>query len=51
MATTRLSDVIVPEVFYPYMIKRTKERGAIFQSGILRSERKQIPISFLVTNG
>jgi len=38
MATTRLSDVIVPEVFYPYMIKRTKERGAIFQSGILRGD-------------
>lgn len=35
MATTRLSDVIVPEVFFPYMVKRTKEKSAIFQSGIL----------------
>lgn len=35
MAVTRLTDVIVPEVFYPYMIKRTKEKAAIFQSGIL----------------
>lgn len=38
MATTRLTDVIVPEVFYPYMVLRTKERGAIFQSGILRPD-------------
>lgn len=35
MATTRLTDVIVPEVFFPYMVKRTKEKSAIFQSGIL----------------
>lgn len=34
----RLSDVIVPEVFFPYMQTRTKERAAIFQSGILRPE-------------
>lgn len=38
MATTRITDVVVPEVFYPYMIKRTKERGAIFNSGILRTD-------------
>lgn len=36
--TTRLSDVIIPEVFYPYMMKRTKEKSAIFQSGILRPD-------------
>lgn len=35
MATTRLTDVIVPEVFYPYLMKRTMEKSAIFQSGIL----------------
>lgn len=35
MASTRLTDVIVPEVFFPYMVKRTTEKSAIFQSGIL----------------
>ncbi len=49
MATTRISDVIVPEVFYPYMIQRTKERGAIFQSGILRSDANLT--SFLAGGG
>jgi hypothetical protein len=32
---TRLTDVIVPEVFYPYIVKRTTEKSSIFQSGIL----------------
>ena len=36
--TTRLTDVIIPEVFYPYMMKRTKEKSAIFQSGIMRPD-------------
>ena len=35
MAATVLSDVIVPEVFTPYMIERTAERSAFFQSGIV----------------
>lgn len=35
MAATRLSDVIVPEVFYPYIQKRTTEKSAIFNSGLL----------------
>lgn len=35
MATVRLTDVIVPEVFYPYIVKNTMEKSAIFQSGIL----------------
>lgn len=38
MAVTRISDVIVPEVFLPYMMKETKTKSAIFQSGILRSD-------------
>lgn len=38
MAVTRISDVIVPEVFLPYMLKETKTKSAIFQSGILRSD-------------
>lgn len=35
---TRISDVIVPEVFTPYMMRETKTKSAIFQSGILRSD-------------
>lgn len=34
MATT-LSDVIVPELFTPYVVQRTMERSALFQSGII----------------
>lgn len=35
MAATRLSDVIVPEVFHQYVVKNTAEKSAIFNSGIL----------------
>ena len=35
--TTRLSDVIVPEVFTNYVIRETMEKSAIFQSGIVQS--------------
>ena len=38
MAVTRLSDVIVPSVFVPYMLKETTTKTAIFQSGILRQD-------------
>lgn len=40
MAATRtvITDVIVPEVFYPYIVKRTAEKSAIFQSGILMND-------------
>ncbi len=34
MATT-LTDVIVPELFTPYVVQRTMERSALFQSGII----------------
>ena len=34
---TTLSDVIVPELFNPYVINRTKELSALFQSGIVNS--------------
>lgn len=33
--TTRISDVIVPEVFNPYVINRTMELSALYQSGIV----------------
>lgn len=35
MPITRLSDVIVPELFTPYVINRTMELSALFQSGII----------------
>ena len=35
MAGTTLSDVIVPELFTPYVIKRTMELSALFNSGIV----------------
>ena len=35
MAITTLSDVIIPEVFDPYVINRTKELSALFESGIV----------------
>lgn len=36
--TTRITDIIVPEVFTPYMLERTKELSALFQSGIVSSD-------------
>lgn len=38
MAVTRISDVIVPEVFASYMAKDTTEKTEIFRSGILRPD-------------
>lgn len=35
MAKTQISDVIVPEIFTPYVIQRTMEKSALFQSGIV----------------
>jgi hypothetical protein len=35
MAKTRISDVIVPEVFNPYVVERTTQLSALFQSGII----------------
>ena len=37
MAVTQLSDVIVPELFNPYVIKKTMELSALFQSGIVEN--------------
>lgn len=37
-AVTRISDVIVPENFVPYMQVNTKVKNAMFESGILRSD-------------
>lgn len=38
MAATTLSDVIVPELFNPYVTKRTMELSALFQSGIVAND-------------
>lgn len=35
MAKTKISDVIVPEVFAPYVINETTEKSALWQSGII----------------
>lgn len=33
--TTRITDVILPEIFNPYIVKRTNELSALYQSGIV----------------
>lgn len=35
MAVTRIADVIVPELFTPYMVQRTSELSALWQAGIV----------------
>lgn len=37
MAATRLSDVIVPEVFTPYTVERTAEVSTLLRSGIIQT--------------
>ncbi len=38
MASTRLSDVIVPEVFHRYIVEKTAEISALFQSSLVSSD-------------
>jgi hypothetical protein len=38
MAATKISDVIVPDVFNPYVVERTAEKSALYQSGIIQSD-------------
>ncbi|HEY9737532.1 MAG TPA: major capsid protein [Trichocoleus sp.] len=35
MATTSIADIIVPEIWVPYMQERTAQKSALFQSGII----------------
>ncbi|HEY9659397.1 MAG TPA: major capsid protein, partial [Allocoleopsis sp.] len=35
MAVTRISDIIVPEIFAPYVIQRTADKSALWQSGLI----------------
>ena len=37
MAATRISDIIVPEVFNPYVIERTAELSGFWQSGVVET--------------
>ncbi len=38
MASTRLADVIVPEVFHRYIVEKTAEISALFQSRLITSD-------------
>jgi hypothetical protein len=38
MAATLVGDIIIPEVWVPYTIERTKEKSALFQSGIISTD-------------
>ncbi|SFJ83153.1 major capsid protein [Thermoflavimicrobium dichotomicum] len=40
MAVTRIADIIVPEVFNPYVINRTMELSALVQSGIMQNSEE-----------
>lgn len=35
MAETKIADVIVPELFTPYVLNKTAEKSALWQSGIV----------------
>jgi hypothetical protein len=37
VASTTIADVIIPEVFNPYVIERTAELSALWQSGIIQN--------------
>lgn len=37
MAVTRIEDVIVPEVFMPYVVNKTTEKSRLVQSGIIQN--------------
>lgn len=44
MAVTRVADIIVPDVFTPYVIQETVEKSALFQSGIVQTDpRVSVP--------
>ena len=48
MAVTKIADVIVPEIFTPYVIEKTAEKSAILNSGIAVANPK---LNELVTAG
>lgn len=42
MAVTRLADIIVPEVFYNYVVNETPEKSLLFKSGIVQTDPRVI---------
>ena len=40
MANTKIADVIIPEVFTPYVIEKIQEKSALFRSGIAVANAK-----------
>lgn len=38
MPSTKIADVVVPEVFLPYVIERTSEKSELIQSGIVQMD-------------
>lgn len=38
MAKTSITDVVVPDVFNPYVVERTAELSALYQSGIIEND-------------
>ena len=48
MAVTKIADVIVPEIFTPYVIEKTAEKSRILTSGIAIANPK---LNELVTAG
>ena len=48
MATTQISDIIVPEVFTDYVIERVEQQSALFRSGIAQPNAK---LNELITGG
>lgn len=49
MAETRITDIIIPEIFYPYIMEESLNRNPFFQSGIL-APSPQI-VAFLAGGG
>lgn len=43
MAETRIADIIVPEIFQPYVVERSTELSAFWQSGIVANDGRVIP--------
>ena len=49
--TTKVADVIVPEVFNPYVIERTAELSALVQSGIIETTNALLKIDETAAKG
>lgn len=47
MSETRITDIIIPEIFYPYIMEQSLNRNPFFQSGVL----VQVPQIFAFLGG